>query len=160
LIIQGPHLCGGYWNNPQATAEAIHPIKSDPDGSDWLHTGDLAQRDHEGYYTIVGRLKDMFISGGENVYPAEIESILHAHPAVMEAAVIAQPHETWGEVGCAVVVLKPGHDVDEQSLQEFIRQHLARYKVPKSVICVGHLPKTGANKVDKKQLAKTYCSKI
>jgi len=156
MVIRGPHLCGGYWNNPQATTEAIQPLPNDLNGPDWLHTGDLARRDAEGYYYIVGRSKDMFISGGENVYPAEIESVLHAHLGVAEAAVIAVPHETWGEVGRAVVVLKPGQQIGEEALLEFVRQQLARYKVPKSVIFVEGLPKTGANKVDKKLLMETY----
>jgi fatty-acyl-CoA synthase len=156
MVIRGPHLCGGYWNNPLATTEAIHPLPNDPKGPDWLHTGDLARRDAEGYYYIVGRSKDMFISGGENVYPAEIESVLHAHPTVAEAAVIAVPHETWGEVGRAVVVLRSGQQIDEDALLEFVRQQLARYKAPKSVVFVDQLPKTGANKVDKKRLTATY----
>jgi fatty-acyl-CoA synthase len=156
MVIRGPHLCGGYWNNSKATAEAIHPLPNDPAGPDWLHTGDLARCDVEGYYYIVGRSKDMFISGGENVYPAEIESVLHACPAVVEAAVIAVPHETWGEVGRVVVVLKRGQQISEDALLDFVRQQLARYKVPKSVVFVDELPKTGANKVDKKLLAETY----
>jgi fatty-acyl-CoA synthase len=156
MVIRGPHLCGGYWNNPQATAEAIRSLPNDPKGPAWLHTGDLARRDAEGYYYIVGRSKDMFISGGENVYPAEIESVLHAHPGVAEAAVIAVPHETWGEVGRVVVVLKPGQQIGADELLEFVRQQLARYKVPKSVVFVDELPKTGANKVDKKLLSEIY----
>jgi fatty-acyl-CoA synthase len=158
LIIRGPHLCAGYWNNHEATAEAIRPLPSAPKGPKWLHTGDLARRDAEGYYYIVGRTKEMFISGGENVYPAEIESVLHACPAVAEAAVIAVPHETWGEVGRAVVTLKPNQQINEETLLEFVRHRLARYKVPKSVVFVDALPKTGANKVDKKLLADTYGS--
>ncbi len=101
LLIRGPHRTPGYWNNPEATARAI-------DAEGWLHTGDLASRDADGAYTIVGRLKDMYISGGENVYPAEIESVLHAHPAIAEAAVYGIPDDTWGEVGCAAVVLRKG----------------------------------------------------
>jgi fatty-acyl-CoA synthase len=156
MVIRGPHLCGGYWNNPQATAEAIRPLANDPNGPNWLHTGDLARRDSDGYYYIVGRSKDMFISGGENVYPAEVESVLHAYPAVAEAAVIAVPHATWGEVGRALVALKPNQRIDEETLLEFVRQHLARYKVPKSVVFVDQLPKTGAKKVDKKLLSEIY----
>jgi fatty-acyl-CoA synthase len=158
LVIRGPHVCGGYWNNPQATRDAIHPLACDPHGPAWLHTGDLAQRDSEGYTYIVGRLKDMFISGGENVYPAEIESTIHAHPAVAEAAVIAVPHDTWGEVGRAVVVLKSGAALSEQDLIGYLRQRLAGYKVPKSAVFVGELPKTGANKVDKKLLQQQFGS--
>ncbi len=150
LLIRGPHVCAGYWNNAQATAQAIR------DG--WLHTGDLARRDGDGYYYIVGRLKDMIISGGENIYPAEVESVMHGHPAVAEAALIGVPHEKWGEVGRAVVVVKPGMRLSELELIEFMRERLASFKLPKSVVFVNKLPKTGANKVDKQLLAKTYGS--
>lgn len=148
LIIRGPHVCAGYWNNPEATAQTIR------DG--WLHTGDLARQDTEGYYYIVGRLKDMFISGGENVYPAEVESVLHAHPAVAEAALIGVPDAKWGEVGRAIVALRPAARLTGEDLLAFCRERLARYKVPKSVIFVEALPKTGANKVDKEQLRELY----
>jgi fatty-acyl-CoA synthase len=148
LLIRGPHVCGGYWNRPDETAKAI------VDG--WLSTGDLARRDSEGYYYIVGRSKDMFISGGENVYPAEIESVLHAHPAVAEAAVIGVPHDKWGEVGRAIVVLKAGGRATESELLDFVRARLAGYKVPKSIAFVNELPKTGAGKVDKKLLGEKF----
>lgn len=156
LVVRGPHVCAGYWNNAAATAEAIHPLANEPTGPAWLHTGDLARRDAEGYYYIVGRSKDMFISGGENVYPAEVESVLHAHPAVAEAAIIGVPHETWGEVGHAVVALKSGAHLTEAALLSFARERLATYKIPKSVVFVNELPKTGANKVDKKVLRQKY----
>jgi len=156
LVVRGPHVCGGYWNNVAASADAIHPLPKEPEGTAWLHTGDLARRDAEGYYYIVGRSKDMFISGGENVYPAEIESVLHAHESVAETAVIAVPDETWGEVGRLIVVLKSCQDVNADDLLEFARLRLARYKVPKSVVFVDELPKTGANKVDKKFLVENY----
>jgi fatty-acyl-CoA synthase len=159
LVIRGPHVCAGYWKDLQATQAAIHPLLADPHGPAWLHTGDLARRDAEGYHYIVGRLKDMFISGGENVYPSEIESALHAHPDVAEAAVIAVAHETWGEVGRALVVLRPGIAPDEKSLVEFLRRRLAGYKVPKSVVFVDVLPKTGAHKVDKILLQQMYGDK-
>ena len=148
LIIRGPHVTPGYWNNPDATAAAIR------DG--WLHTGDLATCDAEGYYTIVGRLKDMIISGGENVYPAEVESVMYRHPAIKEAALIGVPDAKWGEVGRAVVVTEPGRDLTEAELIDFLRDHLARYKVPKSVVFVDALPKTGAGKIDKKVLAQQF----
>lgn len=156
LVIRGPHVCGGYYKRPEATRAAIHPLPSNPDGPEWLFTGDLAKRDSEGYYYIVGRLKDMFISGGENVYPAEIESVIHAHPGVAEAAVIPVSHPTWGEVGRAIVVRKSGFQFSEDELLEFIRQRLARYKVPKSVVFTESLPKTGANKVDKQALIQQF----
>lgn len=152
LIIAGPHVCAGYWRNPEATAAAIHPTPADPSGRAWLHTGDVAVRDGEGYYTIAGRLKDVIISGGENVYPAEIESVLHAHPAVAEAAVIGVPDEKWGEVGRAFVVPAAHQSISEAELLAFCAGRLARYKTPKSIVFLPSLPKTGANKVDKKAL--------
>jgi fatty-acyl-CoA synthase len=148
LIIRGPHVTPGYWNNPEATAAAL------VDG--WLHTGDLAVCDSEGYYTIVGRLKDMIISGGENIYPAEVEGVMYRHPAVKEAALIGILDETWGEVGRAVVVVEAGRELIAEDLLAFLRDRLARYKVPKSVIFVDELPKTGAGKIDKKLLAQRY----
>ncbi len=117
----------------------------------WLHTGDLALRDEEGCYRIVGRLKDMIISGGENIYPAEVESVLAAHPAVAEVALVGLPHEKWGQVGCAVVVASA--PLREGELIEFASARLARFKVPKQVRLVEALPKTGAGKVDKTTLA-------
>ncbi len=144
LLISGPHVTPGYWNNPAATAAAIR------DG--WLHTGDLARRDGEGYVTIVGRSKEMFISGGENVYPAEVESVLHGHPAVGEAALVGVADEKWGEVGRAFVVVRAGQSLDEAELIAYLRERLAGYKVPKSVVFLPELPKTGAGKIDKKLL--------
>lgn len=148
LLIRGAHVTPGYWNNPDATAKAI------VDG--WLHTGDLAVCDDEGYYTIVGRLKDMIISGGENIYPAEVESIMHMHPAVAEAALIPIPDPKWGEVGRAVVVLRPGEALESEALLTFIGGRLAKYKVPKSVVFVAELPKTGPGKIDKRLLVEQY----
>ncbi|MEK7787364.1 MAG: long-chain fatty acid--CoA ligase [Chloroflexota bacterium] len=148
LIIRGPHVCAGYWNRPDETAKTII--------NGWLHTGDLARRDAEGYYTIVGRSKDMIISGGENIYPAEVENVLAAHPAVAEAALIGVPDEKWGEVGRAVVVLQSGQSLTAEALIEFCRERLARYKAPKSAVFVDVLPKTGAAKVDKKALLEKF----
>ena len=122
----------------------------------WLHTGDLARRDAEGYYYIVGRLKDMIISGGENIYPAEVENVLAAHPAVAAAALIGVPDAKWGEVGRALIVARPGASVPEDELIEFCRARLARYKVPKSVVFTDTLPQTGAGKVDKTLLRARY----
>ncbi|NDJ60891.1 MAG: long-chain fatty acid--CoA ligase [Chloroflexi bacterium] len=152
LLIRGPHVTPGYWNRPDATTEAIR------DG--WLHTGDLATCDDEGYYTIVGRLKDMIISGGENIYPAEIESALHAHPAVEEAALIGVPDEKWGEVGRAVVVLRPDQRTDEDTLKSFLETRLAKYKIPKSFVFVAELPKTGPGKIDKQALLAHYGASV
>ena len=148
LIIRGPHVCAGYWNNPQATDQAIR--------SGWLYTGDLARRDAEGYHTIVGRLKEMIISGGENIYPAEVESVMHSHPAVTEAALIGVRDPKWGEVGRAIVVTADGQMPSQDDLLDYLRQRLARYKVPKSVVFLDALPKTGSGKVDKQLLGERY----
>ena len=147
LLVRGPHVCAGYWNRPEESAKAI-----DKDG--WLRTGDLARRDAEGYYTIVGRSKDMIISGGENIYPAEVESVLHAHPAVAEAALIGVPDSKWGEVGRAIVVKQ--NDLTGEELAAFCQARLARYKIPKSFVFVDALPKTAAGKIDKKVLVQEY----
>lgn len=148
LLIRGPHVFAGYWKNPEATARTVR------DG--WLHTGDVATRDAEGYHRIVGRIKEMFISGGENVYPAEVESVIHAHPAVAEAALIPVPDSTWGEVGCAVVVVGRDHELDADDLLRFMADRLARYKLPKSVVFIDELPKTVIGKLDKKELTRRY----
>jgi fatty-acyl-CoA synthase len=143
LIIRGPHVFAGYWNDPEATAEAVR------DG--WLHTGDMARRDVDGCFSILGRSKEMFISGGENVYPAEIESVLLAHPRVMEAAVVSVPHETWGEVGRAFVVVADSYD--EKDLRAFLGERLARYKLPRSIVVLEAMPLTAIGKLDKTRLA-------
>lgn len=140
LLIRGPHVFAGYWRRPEESAAALR------DG--WLHTGDLARRDGAGHYTIVGRAKEMFISGGENVYPAEVESVLAGHPAVEEVAVIGVPDPTWGEVGCAIVVPSPA-GLEEEALRAYAGERLARYKIPKRVLLVKALPRTGAGKVDR-----------
>ena len=147
LLIRGPHVFGGYFRRPEETAKVLTP-------EGWLHTGDLAVRDEDGCYSIVGRLKDVIISGGENIYPAEVESVLCGHPAVAEAAVIGVPDAKWGEVGLAVVALKPGASFSLEELVEFCRSRLGRFKIPKGLRCVEALPKTGAGKIDKKLLAR------
>lgn len=149
LLIRGPHRTPGYWNRPDATAEAI-------DAQGWLHTGDLARFDADGAYTIVGRLKDMFISGGENIYPAEIENVLYAHPEVADVAVFAVPDRTWGEVGCAVVVPVAGAELQSRSLRLWLKERLARYKVPRRIEFVDTLPTTGAGKIDKRALQQRF----
>ena len=144
LALAGPHVCSGYWRRPQATAEAM------PDG--WWRTGDLARVDDEGYYYIVGRRKDMFISGGENVYPAEIEGLLAAHPGIAEVAVIGRPDPRWGEVGLAVVVPRQTGALTAQSVLEFCAGRLARYKIPKEVVFADSLPRNAMGKVVKAEL--------
>ena len=144
LLVRGPNVFPGYWRNPEATAETL--------AGGWLHTGDIAERDEEGYYRIRGRVKDMFVSGGENVYPAEIENVLLEHPAVLDAAVVGVEDERWGEVGVAFVVATASED----ELRELCRRKLARYKVPKAFRFVDELPRSAMNKVLKDELRATY----
>jgi fatty-acyl-CoA synthase len=148
LCIKGGNVTSGYWNRPDATAEAL------VDG--WLHSGDAAKFDEEGFYYIVDRWKDMFISGGENVYPAEVENVIYQHPAVAEVAVIGVPHPKWQEVGRAIVVLKQGHALSEEEVIEFCQGKLARYKIPKSVAFTDQLPRTAAGKVLKRELRQQF----
>lgn len=151
LHIRGPHVFAGYWNRPDDTAHAV------VDG--WLHTGDLARRDEDGCTWIVGRSKDVIISGGENIYPAEVESVLAFHPSVAEAALIGLPDPYWGEAGCAVLVLRPGATLDNDDLLAFAGSRLARYKLPKRIEVTDELPRTGAGKIDKQVLQKKYGAK-
>jgi fatty-acyl-CoA synthase len=142
LLVRGPHLFAGYWGRPEESAKALE--------GGWLHTGDLAERDAEGDYRIVGRAKELIISGGENVYPSEVESVLAAHPAVAEVAVVGVPDAKWGEVPHAVVVLRPDTFLTLEALQAFCRERLARYKTPRSAAFVSALPRTAAGKVDRR----------
>ena len=144
LVVRGPNVFAGYWRNAEATEAAF------ADG--WLLTGDVAERDAEGFYRIAGRIKDMVISGGENVYPAEIEDVLHAHPAVLEAAVVGVPDERWGEACAAFVVLREGSNVGTEELQRLCRDQLARFKVPKTFAFVDALPRSSMGKVLKDEL--------
>lgn len=148
LCIRGGNVTTGYWNRPEATAEAL------VDG--WLHSGDAARFDDEGFYYIVDRWKDMYISGGENVYPAEVENVIYQHPAVAEVAVIGMPHPKWQEVGKAIVVIKDDHSLTEAEVIDFCRNKLARYKIPKSVAFVETLPRTAAGKVLKRSLREQF----
>jgi long-chain acyl-CoA synthetase len=139
----------GYWNKPQETAEVLR------DG--WLHTGDLATVDAEGYIYIVDRKKDMIITGGENVFSTEVENALYAHPAVLEAAAVGVPDERWGEVIKAIVVLKPGMTATGQEIIEHCRTRIAHFKVPRSVdFAEGALPKSGSGKILKRELREKY----
>lgn len=148
LWIWGPHVCTGYWRNPDASREVLQ------DG--WFHTGDIATRDDEGFFTIIGRAKDMIISGGENVYAAEVEAIFRQHVAVQDAALIGISDDKWGEVGLMVVVLKPGLNVSEGALKQFCESRLARYKIPKRVEFAETLPYSPYGKVVKADLRKQY----
>ncbi|HLB01753.1 MAG TPA: long-chain fatty acid--CoA ligase [Nitrospiria bacterium] len=143
LILSGPHVSSGYWNNPQATAEAIK------DG--WFYTGDLAV-EKEGCYYIVGRRKEMFISGGENIYPAEIETVLLSHPKIQDVAVIGIPDESWGEVGVAIVVLRARERAEAAEIQEFCRGKIAKFKIPKSVVFEDSLPRNAYGKIQREEL--------
>jgi fatty-acyl-CoA synthase len=149
LVLKGPSFCSGYFNLPDAMDEVV-----DADG--WFHTGDMARYDEDWYFFIVDRKKDMFISGGENVYPAEIEQALYAHPAVHQCAVIGMPDTKWGEVGKACVVLKPGTTATEDELIAFLHERLAGYKVPKSVTFLDALPISAAGKILKRELRELY----
>ena len=149
LCIRGGNVTSGYWNRPEATAEALK------DG--WLHSGDAAKYDEEGFFYIVDRWKDMFISGGENVYPAEVENVIYQHPAVAEVAVIGVPHPKWQETGRALVVLKAKQTAAEAEIIAFCQGKLARYKIPKSVLFMDQpLPRTAAGKVLKRELRETH----
>lgn len=145
LLIQGNHLASGYWQNPEATAATFR--------NGWLYTGDLACRDEEGYYSIVGRKKELIISGGENIYPAEIEAVLNSHPGVTEAAVIGVTHDKWGEVPKAFLVLRSENSLTEEEVIRYCRRHLASYKVPKEVEFRSVLPHSVAGKLLKRELS-------
>jgi len=143
LWLAGPHVCLGYHDNPDATAGSL------TDG--WFHTGDLVKRDADGFFYVAGREKEMFISGGENVYPAEVEVALGAHPAVAECAVVGMPDSRWGEVGCAFVVPRNG-GFDPAQVKGWLRSRLAPYKVPKRFVCLDDLPRNASGKAHKPSL--------
>ncbi len=144
VLVSGPNVSPGYWRDEDATANAFD--------AEWLHTGDIAIRDDEGYLRIVDRLKDMYISGGENVYPAEVEQALHEHPDVAECAVLGVPDETWGEVGRAFVVARTGAELDEATVLAHLDGLLARYKLPKQVVFLPDLPHNASGKLVKSRL--------
>ena len=145
LLLRGPQMFGGYFNDPIRTAEVI-----DADG--WLHTGDLATCDAGGAYRICGRKKDMFISGGENVFPGEVEAALSECPGIGEAVVVGVPDEKWGEVGRAFVLRRSGEELTAEQVIAHARQRLAAYKVPKSVVVLDELPRLGSGKADRAAL--------
>ncbi len=148
LICRGPNVMKGYYKDRKATLEALR--------GGWLHTGDLARMDDEDFVYIVDRKKDMIISGGENIYPREIEEALYRHPSIQDAAVIGVPDQVWGESVKAVIVLKKGHMMKEEEVIEYCKKHLASYKKPKSVDFVGILPKTPSGKILKTVLKEKY----
>ena len=146
IIVRGPNIMQGYWNKPEETAKAVR--------NGWLYTGDGAWMDEQGYLFIVDRLKDMIVSGGENVYSAEVENVLARHPAVAQCAVIGIPHAQWGEAVHAVVVCKPGSQVDAEQLRLYCREFIAAYKCPKTIEFRDELPLSAAGKVLKRELRK------
>ncbi|MFD5567493.1 acyl-CoA synthetase [Streptomyces cadmiisoli] len=148
LLVEGPSVIPGYWGLPAETLAAF------TDG--WLRSGDVAVRDDDGYLTIVDRIKDMIISGGENIYPAEVENALYQHPDVADCAVIGVPDEQWGEVGRAVVVRARGEAATAEDILSFLEGRLARYKIPKSVVFTDALPRSGVGKLLKPLIRKTY----
>jgi fatty-acyl-CoA synthase len=151
LILRGPQMFGGYLHDEERTAEALAPGR-------WLRTGDLAVRGNDGLFAICGRRKEMYISGGENVYPGEVESALVAHPQVSEAVVVGVPHPLWGEVGCAFVLPRAGMNPVPAEVIAFAKRNLAAYKVPKNVIVVADLPRLGSGKPDRRALAERASS--
>ena len=144
LWVKGPNITPGYWNRPEANAEAIT--------NGWLHTGDACRMDEEGHFYVVDRWKDMYISGGENVYPAEIESLLFKMPEIADVAIIGVPDDRWDEVGCAVIVLAPGKTLTADEVTGYCRDKLARFKIPKHVVFLKELPRNATGKVLKRVL--------
>ncbi|MGG3468293.1 long-chain fatty acid--CoA ligase [Neobacillus pocheonensis] len=144
FILRSPMVMKEYYKKPEETKSTLR--------GGWLYTGDLATIDEEGYITLVDRKKDMIISGGENVYSVEVESVLYEHPAILEAAIIGLPDEVWGEAVCAVIVPKEGAVLDEQELRSFCRQKLAGYKVPRRIFIEEQLPRNASGKILKYQL--------
>lgn len=148
LVLRGPSLFREYWNRPDATEEAWR--------NGWFHSGDLARQDEEGFYYIVDRKKDMLISGGENVYPTEVEQVLYRHPKVKDVAVIGVPDDKWGEVPMALVVPVEGESPTLEDIQAHCEGNLARFKVPKHLAVLDELPRTATGKVLKRELRKQY----
>ncbi len=148
IIVQSKAVLKEWWKKPQETAETIV--------NGWVHTGDMGRYDEEGYIYIVDRKRDMICSGGENVYPREVEEVLYQHPAVHEAAVIGLPDDYWVEKVHAVVVLKPGEQATERDIIEYCKSRLARYKAPKSVEFVDALPKNPGGKILKRELREKH----
>ncbi|MEH6548931.1 MAG: long-chain-fatty-acid--CoA ligase [Pseudomonadales bacterium] len=147
IVVRGAHIMKEYWNRPEATAETVK------DG--WLYTGDIAVMDSEGFVTICDRIKDMIISGGENIYPAEVENVLLEHAAVLDAAVIGQQSARWGESPCAVIVCPDGA-INKEDLIAHCEQRLARFKVPKDIIVVDEIPRNPSGKILKRVLREQY----
>ncbi|MEV7794073.1 long-chain fatty acid--CoA ligase [Streptomyces sp. NPDC087512] len=162
VLVQGPNVMTGYWRRPEDTEAALVREDDGPGGAEgdtggrWLRTGDVARLDEDGYAYVVDRVKDMFVSGGENVYPAEVEDAFLTHPGVAECAVIGVPDPVWGEVGRAIVVLRPGVRAGEEELLGHLRGRLAKYKIPKSLVLAEDLPRTASGKIVKSAVRDAY----
>ncbi len=152
MWVRGPNVFAGYWRNADATNDVVR------DG--WLRTGDIAERDVYGNYQICGRTKEMFVSGGENVYPVEVERVLTNYANVADAAVLGVPDERWGERGVAFVVARQGVELDVDELRRHLRTHLAAFKVPKTILVVDELPRTHLGKVDKMTLGAKHLAEV
>jgi acyl-CoA synthetase (AMP-forming)/AMP-acid ligase II len=148
LVVRGPNVFAGYWGRPEATAEAFR--------GGWFHTGDLGRMDDAGFITLVDRKKDMIITGGENVYPVEVEQVLYRHPAVREVAVVGVPHPQWGETPIAVVALLDGAELTADELFAYARERLAHFKCPTRMEIVPELPRNATGKVLKTTLRKEF----
>ena len=144
LIVRGPGVMKGYMNQPKVTARTLR--------NGWLHTGDLARMDEDGYFYIVDRKKDMIIRGGYNVYPREIEEVLYTHPAVAEAAVVGIPHSDLGEEVAAAVVFHPGKQITAEALQAYVKERVAPYKYPREIHLMDELPKSHTGKILKREI--------
>jgi acyl-CoA synthetase (AMP-forming)/AMP-acid ligase II len=144
IVVRAPHVMQGYWNRPEATAETLR------DG--WLYTGDLGYLDDEGFIYVVDRKKDMLISGGENVYPAEIERVIREIPGIGDISIIGIPDDTWGQVPKAFIEIQPGIPIEAQAVIDHCRTQLAGYKVPRQVEFIEQLPRTPSGKVLKRKL--------
>lgn len=144
LCVRGPNVFIGYWNKPDETAKALR--------SGWFHTGDLAHVDEEGFYTLVDRKKDMIITGGENVYPIEVEQVMYQHPEVREVAVIGVPDAKWGERVVAVVAPSDGGTIEAEELRQWTRDRIAHFKAPSEVVLVDEIPRTATGKILKRIL--------
>lgn len=148
LVFRGPTVFAGYWNRPAETEDATR--------GGWFHTGDLARSDEDQYLYIVDRKKDMVITGGENVYPIEVEQALHRHEAIADVAVIGVPDEQWGESVAAIVVLQANAHATGEEIIAWVRERIAHFKSPRSVLFVDELPRTATGKILKRQLRELY----
>ena len=149
VCVRGPNIMKGYFNNPEGTREAFW-------NNGWFRSGDVGLFDEDGYLYIVDRIKDMIITGGENVYSLEVEDVLYTYPDVQECAVIGSPDKEWGEVVTAFIIPKSNKTIDEQKVKDFLKSRLSAYKVPKLVFSVADFPRSPAGKILKRKLKKSF----